>query len=179
MRTVVVYESMFGSTRRVAEAIGEGVAEHGEVRVVEVGEADYGLLADADLLLVGGPTHTFSMSRPATRADAAHQAAGGAPALVSQGGGIREWLAAAPAGRRALAAAFDTKIDKSYVPGAAARAAQRVLEHHGYRPAAPAESFRVTGVQGPLKAGELERARAWGAEVAAIVATGLAAAGPR
>jgi hypothetical protein len=40
------------------------------------------------------------------------------------------------------------------------------LEALGYRPVAKAQRFVVKGKYGPLRDGELERAKAWGAELA-------------
>jgi len=67
MRAVVVYESMYGNTHQVAEAIGAGLRSSFEVSVVPVSEAGPAVLADADLLVVGGPTHVHGMSRTSTR----------------------------------------------------------------------------------------------------------------
>jgi flavodoxin len=162
VHAVVIYESMFGNTRAVAEAIGEGLAAQGmAVEIQEVGHAPLTPDPRIDLLVVGGPTHAFGMSRESTRASAAEQAHG---PLVSTGIGIREWLEGlGPAS--AHAAAFDTHVDKR-VPGSAARAAQRRLRGLGYRIVAPAQSFFVTDVEGPLAEGERERARRWGEQVA-------------
>ena len=73
MRAVVVYESMFGSTRTLAEEVGAGLRECGVVaEVVEVGEqaSRESALPEADLLVVGAPTHAFGLSRSSTREDA-------------------------------------------------------------------------------------------------------------
>ncbi len=74
MKALIVYESQFGNTEKVARAIAEGVATSGRVEVVAVDTAPTVLPDDVDLLLVGGPTHVFSMSRVQTRADAAKDA---------------------------------------------------------------------------------------------------------
>src|SRR5687767_15013357 len=89
MRALVVYESMFGNTETIARAIGEGIEASMHADVVEVGAAPDTVPADVTLLVVGGPTHAFSMSRPTTRRDAAQRVT----AVVSRGRGIREWLA--------------------------------------------------------------------------------------
>jgi len=65
MRAAVVYESMFGNTRRVAEAVAEELSLHMETDLMEVGEAPGRLEAAVDLVVVGAPTHAFSLSRPA------------------------------------------------------------------------------------------------------------------
>ena len=74
MRAVVVYESMYGNTHRIADAIGAGLEVAFDVRVVPVSHAEPELIADADLVVVGGPTHAHGMSRASTR-KAAVQAA--------------------------------------------------------------------------------------------------------
>src|SRR5690242_12369329 len=67
MRAVVVYESMYGNTHRIADAIGAGLEAAFDVRVVPVSHAEPELIADVDLVVVGGPTHVHGMSRASTR----------------------------------------------------------------------------------------------------------------
>src|SRR5687767_13979110 len=88
MRALVVYESMFGNTKQVADAIGEGMRGRVATELVEVNEAPREIGADT-LLVVGGPTHAFGMSRSKTRQDAMIQA-GKDPEAA--GIGMREWL---------------------------------------------------------------------------------------
>lgn len=174
MYVLVVYESMFGNTAAVARAVADGLAGGGptggdpagqqvRVRVAEVNTRPEATAADA--VVVGAPTHAFGMSRPATRADAARQ---GAQAPVELG--LREWLATL---RRPglTVAAFDTRIANPLVPGSAAKKAARSLRRAGCRLLTPAESFLVTGTKGPLRDGELERARTWGADLATRMVT--------
>jgi flavorubredoxin len=159
MRALVVYESMFGNTELIADAIAGGLSERIRVDAVEVGVAPATVDEDVALLVVGGPTHAFGMSRPQTRQDAARQATAG---LVSGGMGLREWLATLQ-GRAGIAAAtFDTRISRPRLPGSAARAAEKRLRRLGFRVIAPAQSFYVEGTLGPLLGGEKERARRWG-----------------
>ena len=134
------------------------------VDAVEVGGAPATLDDDVTLLVVGGPTHAFGMSRPRTRQDAATQAPDG---LVSTRTGLREWLAALRAPAGIAAAAFDTKVSKPHLPGSAARAAEKRLRRLGFRVAAPAESFYVEGTLGPLLEGEQDRAMRWGDQLGA------------
>src|SRR5215212_982094 len=156
-RALVIFESMFGNTRTIAEAVTEGLSSRFETDLTEVSVAPIRIAADVSLIVVGGPTHAFGLTRPRTRQDAAAQTDG---PLVSPSGGIREWLEAAePPHARVGAAAFDTRIDKPRVPGSAARGAEKRLRRLGFRVAAEAESFYVTGTQGPLVNGEVERAR--------------------
>ena len=165
--TLVVFESMYGSTKAIAEAIGEGLATAGTVRVAEVGAlaaepGGHTIPADVDLLVIGGPTHQFGMSRASSRADALRKAPGGS--VVSGGCGIREWLDQARLPRDLGVAAFDTKIIKPNLPGAACRAAEKRLRRLGGRPVTAARSFWVT-TKGDLVDGEVDSARAWGASL--------------
>ena len=169
MRAVVLYESMFGNTRDVAAAIAHGLSvDTGvDVEVVEVSRAQTTVASNVDLVVVGGPTHALGMSRASTRMSAAEKAA---DELVSPGDGLREWLAEAQLSPSTAVAAFDTRVDKPRVPGSAAAAARRRLRRLGVRPVAPAESFFVEDMTGPLLAGELDRARRWGEQLAAEIA---------
>jgi hypothetical protein len=66
MRALVVVESVFGNTRRIAEAISSCLSTQIDVRMVDVAEAPTEL-AGIDLVVVGGPTHAFGMTRLSTR----------------------------------------------------------------------------------------------------------------
>lgn len=94
-RALVVFESMFGNTATIAQAIADGLSGGADVDVVEVGVAPTVIADDVSPLVVGGPTHAFGMSRPSSRRSAAQQADHG---VVSRGIGLREWLAARGAG---------------------------------------------------------------------------------
>lgn len=175
MRALVVYESMFGNTQAVARAIADGLETWAAVDVVEVNAAPTVLADDISLLVVGGPTHAFGLSRESTRRDAATQTAG---TLVSTGAGIREWLSRiAHPTTEIAAAAFDTKINKPWLPGSAAKAAHKRMRWLRFRMAAAPESFYVTGASGPLVDGELDRARAWGERLGSMWASPSNAAG--
>ncbi|MFC3898377.1 flavodoxin family protein [Lentzea rhizosphaerae] len=164
-QALVVFESMFGNTELVAEAVAEGLRSGMAVDVVEVGSAPPVLGDEVELLVVGGPTHAFSMSRPGTRADAAKQ---GADAQVAAGTGLREWVDQVGKGSaRPAVVAFDTKVKRPRLPGSAARAALTRLRRAGFRALEPAENFYVDGTKGPLVDGELDRARNWGTKCAA------------
>lgn len=181
MRALIVVESMFGNTRLVAAAVAEGLAAHGEVETVEVGEAPETVPAGVDLLVVGGPTHAHGMTNPDTRRSAAQRAAS---ALVPFRTGIREWLqqlAPAPAG--VAATAFDTRIKgPALIWGSAANGAAKELRRLGFEPVEDPASFLVKGPLGPvhdvLVPGEIERARAWGERLGAdAVARGGSSSG--
>jgi hypothetical protein len=172
MRALVVFESMFGNTRALAEAIGTGLAEYTPVEVVNVCEACP--VPEVDLLIVGGPTHGRGLSNRSSRQQGTEPAA-------CRRTGLREWLQACPhAGGSGIAAAFDTRLDHPrWLTGSASRAITRRLARHGYRLIATPASFVVAGCSGPLRDGELERARRWGTglAVAAAGATGATGAG--
>ncbi len=165
---------MYGSTKAVAEAIGEGLAPAGPVRVLEISAlaaAPGGrtISPQIDLLVVGAPTHAFGLSRPNTRQDAVADAPDGS--IISSGKGLREWLAeiSLPLGGT-LFAAFDTKVVRPPLPGSAAKGAHKALVRMGGRPVADPRSFAVHGKAGGLVDGELDAARAWGAELARALA---------
>ena len=163
-RALVVFESMFGNTAAIAEAIAAGLTTAMETTITDVPSAT-SELDDVDLLVVGAPTHAFGLSRPQTRDDAGRR---GAQAEAARSRGVREWIGTID--RRSLnpttVATFDTRVCHPRLPGSAARAARRRLRRLGASVAPPA-SFWVTGTPGPLAAGELDRARQWGEELAA------------
>ncbi len=170
MRVAVVYESMFGSTRFVAEAIAKGLTARADVRVVAV--ADAADVPDGcDLVVVGGPTHAWGMSWPSTRRGATLRLRPGSGLELEPGAdrgpGIREWLASLGRGG-AEAAAFDTRIKSPVLlTGRASKSISRRLEHLGFRIVTPPESFLVDN-NSHLLPGELGRAQAWGARLSMI-----------
>ncbi len=161
-QALVVYESMYGNTEALARAIADGLTEAGyAVTTTEVGDAPTAFTG-FDLVVAGGPTHTFGMTRPATREEAA---AKGSTPLVSTGIGLREWIEALEPDATVAVATFDTRIRRPRVPGSAARAARKHLRQHGFRAVDPAADFWVEGTEGPLSEGEEDRARAWAADL--------------
>jgi len=170
MRAVVVYESMYGNTHVIATDIAAGLRDTHEVTLVSVSRATPELIAGADLLVVGAPTHLHGLSTASSR-QAARKAAGkpdSGLALDPDAGGpaLRDWLAGLTAGHT-LAAAFDTRLAGAPVlTGRASRGISRLLKRHGYRLIAPPESFVVTKLN-TLVDGEASRARRWGAALAA------------
>jgi len=160
MRALVIYESMFCNTQRVAEAIRRGLATRVTVDVIEVGRAPRDVDDDVDLVVVGGPTHAFGLPSERTRRSAAEQAPAG---IVSHGPGVREWVACLAAhGGRLAVAAFDTHIDKTWVPGAASRKLDKMMRGMGLFVLEAPTSFYVHDMTGPLVGGEAERAELLG-----------------
>ena len=170
MRALVVYESMYGNTHVIASNIADGLRATHEVTLVPVAEATAVLVAEADLLVVGGPTHIHGLSTAASRQLAAKAAArldSGLRLDPDAGGpGLRDWLSDLPGGH-ALAAAFDTRLTEiAVLTGRASRGIRKLLKRHGYWLVMPPESFLVSQRNILLKA-EASRARRWGAAVGA------------
>jgi flavodoxin len=153
MKTLVIYDSLYGNTKIVAGAIAEAIAEvtgdqsGDEVKLVHVTEADVSTFSDYDLLVVGGPTQQANPSPP-----------------------VKELLDVIPA--RALngvkVAAFDTRMTQKWILifGTAAPKIAKSLKAKGGLQVGKAIGFFVTGGEGPLKEGEIERAAAWAKGVA-------------
>ena len=170
MRAVVVYESMYGNTRSVANHIAEGLQSRYIVDVLPVTDATSERLTGCDLVVCGGPTHVHGMSTERSRAaavDAAEKPSNGLSLDPDAGGpGLRDWFDDILDGDGAAAAAFDTRVDApAPLTGRAARAIARRLRDHGFRLVVGPESFLVDK-HTHLLAGEEQRATAWGAALA-------------
>jgi len=178
MRALVVYESMYGNTQVIAGSIADGLRGDYEVTLVPVAEATAELVAGADLLVAGAPTHMHGLPSASSRRRAAQAAAkeGSELRMVSGAGGpgMANWLR--DLGRRdGLAAAFDTRLNGVPVfTGRASRPIARLLKRHGRRLVAASESFMV-GSQNTLLDGETARARRWGMTLGAASKTYLPA----
>lgn len=167
MRALVVYESMFGDGRIIAESIAAGLTAAGaDARAVEVGKAPTSIDADLDLLVVGGPNHQFGLSRPATREEArrlGHE-------VVSDRIGVREWLRElSPNTGGTRCVAWDTRLGHPGFLSTFDRASHTIessLHRAGFASAAKPRHFHVMDVQGPLVDGEPDRAAAWGRQLA-------------
>ena len=175
MKALVVYESMYGNTHLIAEAIGEGMRDRADVVVMPVGEATAAVLQDVDLVVAGGPTHAHGLSRPESRTAAVKAAEKPESTLEvdpdAEGPGLREWFMTI--GDRAMkAAAFDTRFDlPAAITGRASKGIARSFRKHGFTVVAEPESFFVTK-QTHLEPDEEARAREWGAGlVASMVPT--------
>jgi len=169
MTRIVVYESVYGNTRAVAEAVADGL---GEALVVAVEDANT-VLEDAELVVVGGPTHMHGLTTARSRrmgAAAAHPERGThVEAGATNELGLRRWLHEVSGAERVRAAAFDTRLHSSkLMTGSAARAIARRMRRRGFDMLGT-RSFLVSDGEGPLDEGELERARAWGASLAAAL----------
>jgi len=166
MRALVVVESMWGNTRIVAEAVARGLGE--EAEVVDVQQAPSELPDDIGLLVVGGPTHAFSMSRNTTRHDAVQRGAQGA----IEEEGIRDWLEHLPPSDHVEVATFDTRVAKvKRLPGSAAKAAGKEVRRHHLGQLIATRSFYVKDMEGPLLDGELDGAHEWGTQLRSHVSS--------
>jgi hypothetical protein len=175
MRVLVAFESMWGNTEEVARAVARGIGGSGagngagDVECRDVAADVPASVDGVQLLVVGGPTHAFSMSRTGTR----HDAVGRGGRQGHEERGIREWLESLPASDQVRVATFDTRVDKvRRLPGSAARAAAKQARRHHLGTLVATESFYVVDTPGPLLDGELERAEAWGSELARAAAGG-------
>lgn len=170
MKAVIIYESMYGNTRTIAYAISEGLRPSVDVTVVSAVEAGLDLLDQADLVIVGAPTHMHGLSRPATRQSAIEAAGKSGSCLTvdpfADRPGIREWLA--DLGHcHGLAVAFDTRMGgPALFTGRASKAITRVLSERGFAVLTGPESFLVTR-DNKLRPGETMRAEDWGRSLAA------------
>jgi len=152
MKALVIYDSVFGNTEKVAQAIANALRPKVGVELLQAGNLTPAQLLGANLLIVGSPTRGF---RP-TEAVAALLKGINAKALS----GIN-------------VAAFDTRLEADQVKSVATRfvietggyAAKRIansLKKAGGTLVVPPEGFFVEDTEGPLKPGELERASKWG-----------------
>jgi flavodoxin len=158
MKALVIYDSAFGNTEKIAQAIGNALAAGGEVETLRVGDVRAEHLAGLALLVVGSPTQRFSPLPAITR-----------------------FLKGIPANglKGVKVAAFDTRITESEIErvrilaffvrifGYAAEPIAKRLEKKGGVPAVPPEGFYVGGTEGPLLEGELERAADWAGQILA------------
>ena len=161
MQAVVVYESHWGNTADVARAIASGIGP--QTRVLTTDEASIDALTEVDLIVAGAPVIAFGLASEKSRGGIARQA-GKAPTPPDLSHpSLRSWLGGLPQGH-GHSAAFETRIWWS--PRGATPDIERGLRGAGYQPLAEAGKFVVDGTYGPLREGELERAREWGADLA-------------
>jgi hypothetical protein len=174
MKAIVVYESMYGNTHLVADAIAGGLRGGDDVVVVApVGEATASVVVGADLVVVGGPTHAHGMSHDATRRAAVEAAEKPGSGLEidpdAEGPGLRDWFDTLDH-LSTRAAAFDTRMDgPGAFTGHASKGIAKRLRHHGCTLVAEPMSFLVTK-ENHLVDEEAGHARDWGAQLRAALA---------
>ncbi|MFU8796952.1 MAG: flavodoxin family protein [Dehalococcoidia bacterium] len=149
MRTLIVYDSVYGNTEKIARGMAEAVALRAEVKVLPAGDADISDVSSGDFLIVGCPTH------------------GGRPTQAMQA-----FLGKIPDGslQGTKAGAFDTRASARWarIFGFAAGRIAASLRRKGASLIASPEGFFVKGKEGPLKDGELERAVDWARRIVEI-----------
>ena len=146
MKSLVVYGSRHGNTRKVAETIAGELRKHGDVQLVSAERGLAPVLDDVDLVVVGGPTEAHGITEPVAR-----------------------FLERIPDGAVAgkCAAGFDTRLTwPRWLSGSAASRIVERLAWRGAKVVVPEESFLVSGKLPVLEPGELERAAAWAASLA-------------
>jgi hypothetical protein len=164
MKAVVVYESHWGNTEAIARAVAAGFGPEAEALTTD--QASGAALIGVDLIVAGGPLIAFSLpSNEARDGIAAEAAKAPTPPDLSHPM-LSAWLDSLPRGH-GRSASFETRMRWS--PGGATGAIDRCLEAAGYRPVGKGRRFVVKGKYGPLRDGEVELAREWGAELAEIM----------
>ena len=156
MKALVIYDSYFGNTERIAQAIGNALGSQQDVEILRVGNLKPEQLTGLELLIVGSPTRGFRPTRAITNL---------LRSIPTNGlSGVK-------------VAAFDTRFSADMGPailrflaglfGYAAKPIANRLQKKGGKLTLPAEGFLVEGAEGPLKEGELERAADWARQVMA------------
>ncbi len=164
MKAVIVYQSLWGNTAAVARAIAEGIGPG--TPVLTTIDAAGAVMENLDLLVVGAPLIAFSIpSDKMLESIRANPGKAAAPPDLSHIS-MQSWLKSLPQGHGRVAA-YETRIWWS--PGSAAKKILRELEQLGYRRLAEAQRFIVKSKTGPLREGEIERARLWGGELAQAI----------
>jgi flavodoxin I len=158
MKAMVVHDSVFGNTEKVAQAIGQALGSPEDVQVVQVSDAKPEQLVGLTLLIVGSPTRQFSPTGATT---------GFLKSIPKHGlKGVK-------------VAAFDTRFTESAIEkvrilaffvkifGYAAKPIADRLQKKGGELVVPPEGFYVGDTEGPLLEGELERAADWARQIIA------------
>jgi hypothetical protein len=156
-----VYESLWGNTAAIARAIAEGIGPGAQA--LSTAEALGEAIAGAELIVAGAPVLGFRLPTDAMRESVSTSERNAPTPPDLSHPSMRSWLEALPSGR-GRSAAFETRIWWS--PAGATGAIADKLERAGYPSLVKAHRFVVKGKYGPLRDGELERARRWGAELA-------------
>lgn len=147
METLIVYDSKFGNTQKIAEAIAEALKPYNKVQLSGLDKLLPEKLGAVDLLIVGGPTQAHGISPRMRHFTDGLEAASG----VGMG-----------------AATFDTRFRMpAAISGSAAKTIAKRLKRAGVNVCEPPQSFFVTrGGTPQLEAGEVERAAAWAKQLA-------------
>jgi hypothetical protein len=163
---IIVYESVWGNTAAVARAIAEGFGP--DAQAYPTDEVPQKELATADLIVAGSPVFGFSLPTEAMRENILRGETDAATPPDLSHPSLRSWLETLPAGH-GRSAAFETRI--WWTPRGATGAIEKRLTQRGYPPIAEPHKFVVRDKYGPLREGELDRAREWGRELKLAIET--------
>lgn len=167
-KALVVYESEFGATRVIAEAIARGLRADFVSRSVAVSEQTDDRLQEAALIILGAPTHVHGLSTITSRGEAWTLGQTKPDDLSFEGDesrGMREWLEAAALPQAALYAAFGTRAHgPALFTGSAAAGIARRLRRRGLHLITGPATFMVDGHH-HLEPSQQHKAEAWGAEL--------------
>jgi len=164
MNALIVYESMFGNTRKLAEAIAEELQAAGVHATIMTAHKAPPDLSDYRLVIVGAPTHAHSLPRPKSRTEATEWAADPTKKLTLEPAaterGVREWLEGVTLVGSPRFAAFSTRADIPRIfAGDACAAIAKGLRRHLADVDAHADF--LVGLDNHLVDGEEDRAREW------------------
>ncbi len=140
MNSLVVYDSNYGNTQKVAEAIASAISA---TQCANISNIHVDQLSNVGLLICGSPINGW---RPTARMSA--------------------WLKAIPAGalKNTHVATFDTRMNVWYHGDAAGKMLQ-ALRRAGGRVAGKPIGCIVETKDGPLRDGELNRAADWAKKI--------------
>ena len=175
MKAAIVYESLYGNTHAIADAIAQGLEGAADPHVMSVEEAGRTEPTATDLLVVGGPTHIHGLSRKpmwelAVKDALEHPEKGLVPDAAAGGPDLRSWFDALDQAT-GKAAAFDTRLEgNELLTGHASKGIAKRLKKHGLELIAEPASFLVDDTN-QLLPGELDRAREWGKTLGAALAS--------
>ena len=166
MQILIVYETIYGTNRLIANAIADGINKDASVTIVESKLAPTSIGADVDLLVVGGPNHKAGLPSPETRAEALAESS---ETINSAEPGLREWLEDLRFDHRGQpAAVWDTRMANPRILDfldQSARSIANGLSRAGARLVSKPQKFYSADGIGALLAGEEERACLWGTDL--------------
>ena len=157
MKSLILYDSQFGNTEKIAQAIARGLEESHEVTMLRVSQASADQLTGFDLVVAGSPTQGFR----ATKASSALLK--GLPKKAFKGVKVTAFDTRFTEQKIKESARFLPTLVKMF--GYAAEPLAEQMVSKGGQLIVPAEGFFVGDTEGPLLEGELERAESWGKQL--------------
>ncbi len=155
MKTIVVYDSVFGNTKKVAETIGETIGDLGEVETIQINQLTLEKLKTAQLLIIGSPTRGFEPTKPVANSlkEIKHQ--------------IYPDLKIAVFDTRMDIVKVNNKVLTFFVKfrGYAVDSMEKIILKNGFTVFHPGMGFFVEESEGPVTTGEFEKAQTWATSV--------------